>query len=89
MTPRPHDELVGAWLGAAVADGLTVARIKPGRAGTPGSALRALGTALFRRHTNRGPYAQAVVPARIIDGLRTAAATDRWRRSSRTRNRSS
>ncbi|WP_327002182.1 hypothetical protein OHA72_44745 [Dactylosporangium sp. NBC_01737] len=40
------------------ADGLTVARVEPGRPGRPGPGLRALGTALFRRHTNRGPYAR-------------------------------
>ncbi|GAA1535314.1 nitroreductase family protein [Dactylosporangium maewongense] len=58
------------------ADGLTVARIEPGRSGAPGPGLRALGTALFRRHTNRGPYARAVVPARVIDELRAAAAAE-------------
>jgi len=58
------------------ADGLTVARIKPGRVGTPGPDLRALGTALFRRHTNRGPYARAAVPARVINELRVAAAIE-------------
>jgi hypothetical protein len=58
------------------ADGVTVARIEPGRPGTPSPSLRALGTALFRRHTNRGPYARAVVPARVIDELRAAAAAE-------------
>ena len=58
------------------ADGLTVARVEPGRPGRPGPGLQTLGTALFRRHTNRGPYARAVVPARILDELRAAAAAE-------------
>ena len=58
------------------ADGVTVARVEPGRPGKPGPGLRNLGTAVFRRHTNRGPYARAVIPARIIDELRAAAATE-------------
>ena len=48
----------------------------PGRPGKPGPGLRTLGTALFQRHTNRGPYARAVVPARIVDELRAAAAVE-------------
>ncbi|WP_327004398.1 nitroreductase family protein [Dactylosporangium sp. NBC_01737] len=58
------------------ADGLTVARVEPGRPGRPGPGLQMLGTALFRRHTNRGPFARAVVPARILDELRAAAAAE-------------
>ncbi|MDG6105926.1 nitroreductase family protein [Dactylosporangium aurantiacum] len=58
------------------ADGVTVARIEPGRPGRPGPGLRALGGAVFRRHTNRGPYARAVVPARVLDELRAAAAAE-------------
>src|SRR5688572_23290407 len=51
-------------------------RFEPGRSGRPGPGLRTLGTALFRRHTNRGPYARAVVPARIVDELRAAAVAE-------------
>jgi nitroreductase len=51
-----------------------VARVQPGPAAPPSSGAEALAGAITRRHTNRWPFAAAVVPADAIEQL-TAAAT--------------
>ena len=50
-----------------------VARIRPGRAAQPSAAVTALAGAIAQRHTNRWPFADAVLPADVIEQLTTAA----------------
>jgi hypothetical protein len=54
-----------------------VARIRTDRATTPSAQVEALATAITARHTNRQPFAEAVVPADSMEQLVTAAAKER------------
>ena len=51
-----------------------VARVCPDRPELPSPAAERLAQAIAQRHTNRGPFAAAVVPADAIEDLRAAAA---------------
>jgi len=50
-----------------------VARVVPGAAAAPDPAVYALAAAVPRRHTNRRPFARAVIPAGVLDELTAAA----------------
>ncbi|HET8660553.1 MAG TPA: nitroreductase family protein [Micromonosporaceae bacterium] len=50
-----------------------VARVVPGRPAPPADALNALAEAIPRRHTNRRPFAELVVPASVLEELTWAA----------------
>jgi hypothetical protein len=50
-----------------------VARIRPGRAARPDTAVDALAAAIPRRHTNRRPFDRVVVPVAILEELADAA----------------
>jgi nitroreductase len=51
-----------------------VARVRAGRPAIPSDGVLSLADAVARRHTNRGPFADAVVPADSIEQLTQAAA---------------
>ncbi|MEU4419260.1 nitroreductase [Actinoplanes sp. NPDC024001] len=53
-----------------------VARIRTGRATTPSAQVSALTAAITARHTNRRPFADAVVPADSMEQLSVAAAQE-------------
>lgn len=53
-----------------------VARIRTGRATTPSAQVNALAAAITARHTNRRPFADAVVPADSMEQLSVAAAQE-------------
>ncbi|HET8684426.1 MAG TPA: nitroreductase [Micromonosporaceae bacterium] len=55
------------WPEAAEPD--LVVRVVPGRPVPPAEALNALAEAIPRRHTNRRPFAELVVPASVIEEL--------------------
>lgn len=50
-----------------------VARVRPERSEVPSPAARRLAAAITDRHTNRGPFTAAAVPAHVIEELSTAA----------------
>ncbi|MGA5300142.1 Acg family FMN-binding oxidoreductase [Nucisporomicrobium flavum] len=50
-----------------------VARVTPANPGPATSAVEALASAIPHRHTNRRPFAQAAVPAAVVEELRAAA----------------
>jgi nitroreductase len=54
-----------------------VARVEPGPPAAPDSALDALADAIPRRHTNRRPFARAVIPAAVLEDLAAAARMER------------
>jgi len=51
-----------------------VARVRPERPELPSPAARELAAAIGHRHTNRGPFTAAAVPAHAVEELRSAAA---------------
>jgi nitroreductase len=51
-----------------------VARIVPGRPAAPDASLNLLAAAIPQRHTNRRPFARAVIPAPVLEELISAAA---------------
>ncbi|HYN94329.1 MAG TPA: nitroreductase family protein [Pilimelia sp.] len=53
-----------------------VATIGFGPPAAPDATVRALVGAIGRRHTNRRPYAELVVPVSVLDELRAAATTE-------------
>ena len=53
-----------------------VATVGFGPPAAPDATARALAGAIGRRHTNRRPYADMVVPVSVIDELRAAATTE-------------
>jgi len=53
-----------------------VARVELGTASAPAEAVTTLAAAIPRRHTNRLPFAEAVVPADAVEELTGAAAAE-------------
>jgi nitroreductase len=53
-----------------------VARVSAGPAAAPDPAVRALAEAIGRRHTHRGPFTAAAMPASLVDELTAAAAAE-------------
>lgn len=53
-----------------------VARVRPQRPELPSPAAQQLAAAIDRRHTNRGPFTAAAVPAHAIEELRAAATLE-------------
>ncbi|MET8148591.1 Acg family FMN-binding oxidoreductase [Actinoplanes sp. NPDC049668] len=53
-----------------------VARVEPGHQATPSETVTALAAAIPHRHTNRWPFAAAVVPADAIEELTRAAGDE-------------
>ena len=53
-----------------------VARVVPGRRVPPDESVQRLAAAIPRRHTNRRPFARAVIPASVLDELIAAAAAE-------------
>lgn len=53
-----------------------VARIRPGGPTTPSAQVTALAAAIPARHTNRGPFANAVLPADCMEQLSAAAGQE-------------
>jgi nitroreductase len=54
-----------------------VARVLPGRPVPPDAAVQALADAIFRRQTNRRPFARVVIPAAVLEDLTEAARLER------------
>lgn len=60
--------------GADVDD--TAARVEMGRAAVPDGTVAALAQAVRRRHTNRQPFSNTVIPRTVADELLSAAAVE-------------
>jgi nitroreductase len=54
-----------------------IARVVPGPVAAPDTAVDSLAAAIPRRHTNRRPFAPAVIPVRVLEELRGAAWRER------------